>query len=195
MSRLPLIPENQLDNNQRKLHEALTGGMRSKAPRKFPLENEDGSLNGPFNPMLYRPALGELVQQLGSQLRFQSQLSPQLREIAILTTGQHWRSNYEWFAHNIIALKEGVSEEAIAAIKDGRAPDDNEEWALAHRLVSEFLKTARVSDETYKAAIKAFGEGATVELTILAGYYCIISGLLNVFEVDMPPGEEPPFKD
>lgn len=195
MSRLPLIPENQLDDNQRKLHEALTSGMRAKAPRKFPLENEDGSLNGPFNPMLYRPGLGQYVQELGHQLRFRSQLSPQLREIAILTTGQHWRSNYEWFAHNIIALKEGVSEEAIAAIKDGRAPDDNEDWALAHRLVSEFLKTARVSEETYKAAISKFGEGATVELTILAGYYCIISGLLNVFEVDMPPGEEPPFMD
>ena len=88
-----------------------------------------------------------------------------------------------------------MSDAAIAAIKEGKAPEDNEEWALVHRLVSEFLATARVSDETYTQAIDAFGEAATVELVILSGYYCMISGVLNVFEVDMPPGEEPPFGD
>jgi len=195
MSRLTMLPKDALNDAQLRLHRNLTGGKRAKAPRKFPLENEDGSLNGPFNVLLHNPEIGDWVQKLGNQLRFESRLSGQLREVAILTAGQHWRSNYEWFAHSIIAQKEGVSDEAIAAIKEGKAPPDNEEWALVHRLVSEFLKTARVSDETYKQAIASFGEAATVELTILAGYYCMISGILNVFEVDMPPGEEPPFGD
>lgn len=195
MSRLALLPKDKLNEAQLRLHDNLTGGKRAEAPRKFPLENADGSLNGPFNALLHTPEIGDCVQKLGNRLRFESRLPGQLREIAILTTGQHWRSNYEWFAHSIIARKEGISEEAIAAIKDGKAPTDNEEWALVHRLVSEFLKTARVSDATYKEAIDAFGEAASVELMILSGYYCIISGVLNVFEVDMPPGEKPPFAD
>jgi 4-carboxymuconolactone decarboxylase len=192
MFRLPLLPKDALNEAQLRLHENLVGGKRAKVPRKFPLENEDGSLNGPFNVLLYKPELGDLVQKLGNLLRFESDLSGPLREAAILTVAQHWRSDYEWFAHSIIAEKEGVSTEAIAAIKDGQAPGD-EELALVHRLVSEFLRNARVSDATYDAAAARFGEGATVELTILVGYYCIISGVLNVFEVDMPPGEEPPF--
>lgn len=193
MSRLTMLPKDALNEAQLRLHGNLTGGKRAKAPRKFPLENEDGSLNGPFNVLLHNPEIGDCVQKLGNQLRFESRLSGQLREIAILTVAQHWRSNYEWFAHSLIAQKEGVSDAAIAAIKEGKAPEDNEDWALVHRLVSEFLETARVSDETYRQAVAAFGEAATVELTILAGYYCMISGILNVFEVDMPPGEEPPF--
>lgn len=192
MFRLPLLPKDALNEAQLRLHENLVGGKRAKVPRKLPLENQDGSLNGPFNVLLYKPELGDLVQKLGNLLRFESDLSGPLREAAILTVAQHWRSDYEWFAHSIIAEKEGVSAEAIAAIKDGHAPGD-EELALVHRLVSEFLRNARVSDATYDAAAARFGKAATVELTILVGYYCIISGVLNVFEVDMPPGEEPPF--
>ena len=193
MSRLPMLTKDQLNEAQRRLHDNLTGGERAKAPRKFPLENEDGSLNGPFNVYLYKPEIGDVVQKLGHELRFASDLSGQLREVAIITVAQHWRSNYEWFAHSLIAQKEGVSDEAIAMIKDGKAPTGNDEWALVHRLVSEFLKTTRVSDATYGQAIKAFGEAATSELVILAGFYCMVSGVLNVFEVGMPPGEELPF--
>jgi len=193
MSRLPLMAKDQLDEAQKRLHDNLTGGERAKAPRKFPLENDDGSLNGPFNAYLYKPEIGDVVQKLGHELRFASELSGQLREVAIITVAQHWRSNYEWFAHSLIAQKEGVSDEAIATIKDGKEPTGNDEWALVHRLVTEFLKTARVSDVTYAQAIKVFGVPATVELTILAGFYCMVSGVLNVFEVDMPPGEESPF--
>lgn len=193
MSRLPMLSKDQLSETQLRLHESLTGSQRAKAPRKFPLENADGSLNGPFNAMLYCPEIGDLVQKLGHQLRFASGLSGQLREIAIMTVAQHWRANYEWFAHYTFAEREGVSAEALAAIKQGEEPADNEDWALVHRLVAEFLKTARVTDETYGAAVERFGEAQTVELVTIAGYYCLISGILNVFEIPVPPGEESPF--
>jgi 4-carboxymuconolactone decarboxylase len=190
MSRLPNLTPDDLDDAQKRLHENLTSGLRAKAPRKFPLENPDGSLNGPFNALLYNATIGEQVQQLGNLLRFESKLPGQLREVAILTVAQHWRSNYEWFAHVVFAEREGVDAAAIAEIKE---PEDNADWATAHRLVSEFLNTTRVSDETYKAAIEKFGEPATVELVTLAGYYCMISAILNVFEVPVPDGEIPPF--
>lgn len=195
MSRLPLLPKSDLNQDQLELHGELVSGLRAKAPRKFPLENADGSLNGPFNVLLYNPVLGQHVQRLGNLLRFESALPGDLREIAILTTARHWRSNYEWFAHETFARREGVDDEAIAAIKSGAGPRGNTDWAAVHGLVSEFLETSRVDDKTFAEAVEKFGETATVELVTVTGYYCLISALLNVFEIPVPDGEEAPFGD
>lgn len=193
MSRLPMLSEADLDADQKRLHEALTGSERAKAPRRFPLANDDGSLNGPFNALLYSPEVGDAAQTLGALLRFESSLPADLREVAILTVARHWRADYEWFAHAIIAEREGLDPATIEAIKAGKEPSDGADRALVHRFVSELLENKRVSDETYAAAVEKLGEKGCVELVVLAGYYCMISGVLNVFEVDMPPGETPPF--
>ena len=44
-------------------------------------------------------------------------MAPRLREIAILMTAKHHRSQFEWYAHASIARDEGLSEQAIEAIK------------------------------------------------------------------------------
>lgn len=193
MSRLPMLSEADLDADQKRLHEALTGSERARAPRRFPLANDDGSLNGPFNALLRTPEVGDAAQTLGALLRFESSLPGDLREVAILTVAHHWRADYEWFAHAIIAGKEGVDQAAIEAIKAGEEPPGKGDRAVVQRFVSELLERKRVSEETYAAAVEELGERACVELVVLAGYYCMISGVLNVFEVDMPPGETPPF--
>lgn len=193
MSRLELLKESELDAAQKRLHAALTGGERGKAPRKFPLADAEGRLSGPFNALLYAPEIGDAAQKLGGLLRFQSSLPGPLREVAILTVARRWQSNYEWFAHAIIAAREGVDEAAIDAIMAGDPPAENADWALVHRFVKELLETTRVTEATYAAVRDLLGERGLVELVTLAGYYCMISGVLNVFEVDMPPGERPPF--
>lgn len=195
MSRLRLLREEQLDAEQKRLHQSITSGARARAPRQFPLSNPDGSLNGPFNALLYNPRLGNAVQELGSILRFGSNLSGPQRETAILTVARHWRASYEWFAHALIARKEGVSEADIAAIKAGEEPRDDKSLALVQRFVAELLETGRAAAPVYNEASARFGEETLVELTVLAGYYGLISGLLNVFEVEIPEGEEPPFAE
>ena len=50
-----------------------------------------------------------------------------------------------------------------------------------------------MSDETYTQTRAAIGEQGLVELVSLVGYYAIISGLLNGFEVAVPEGEPLPF--
>lgn len=195
MSRLPSLREDELDAEQKRLHQSITCGARARAPRKFPLANTDGSLNGPFNVLLYNPRLGNAVQELGSILRFGSNLSGPGREAAILTVARHWRANYEWFAHAIIARNEGVSEADITAIKEGRTPREGEGLALIHRFVTELVETGRVADFSYREAAERFGNETLVELSVLVGYYGLVAGLLNTFEVDIPQGEELPFKE
>ena len=47
-----------------------------------------------------------------------------------------------------------------------------------------------VDDETYAAATELLGEQGMVELVSTAGYYCLISMLLNLFDVALPEGAD-----
>ena len=50
----------------------------------------------------------------------------------------------------------------------------------AFDLVQELLATHGVSDLTYAAALARWGERGVVELTTLAGYFAMVSWLMNV---------------
>ena len=113
MSRLPMLMKAQLNEAQLRLHDNLTGGERAKAPRKFPLENEDGSLNGPFNVLhvsIRRSATW--FRSWGTKLRFASELSDgQLREVAIITVSAALALQLRMVrAQPDCAQKEGVSD-------------------------------------------------------------------------------------
>lgn len=193
MSRLPILTTAGRNPEQQRLFETITGGTRGKVHRTSKLADDEGRLSGPFNAMLYAPALGDTAQRLGYQLRFESSLPGARRETAILTVAQFWRANYEWYAHAPIGRKEGLSDAAIAAIKKGNSPDEDNDQSSVHRFVSELLATRRVSDQTYAATLKLLGEEGTVELVMLTGYYGLVSATLNVFEVQLPAGQTPPF--
>ncbi|MGI9384380.1 MAG: carboxymuconolactone decarboxylase family protein [Methyloligellaceae bacterium] len=195
MSRLPGLTAAERDAVQQALFERITGGARARSDRDFGLVDAQGALRGPFNAMLYSPEIGDAVQQLGALLRFSSSLPAELREVAILTVGQHWRADFEWYAHALIAKREGLEDHVIDAIKNGQTPDTGDDIATVHRFASELLRQHRVSAETYRAATDLLGERSVVDLVFLVGYYTFIAGTLNAFEVPVPEGAEAPFTD
>jgi 4-carboxymuconolactone decarboxylase len=52
----------------------------------------------------------------------------------------------------------------------------------------QLLRSRRVSQQTFEAALKRFGEQGMVDLTTLLGYYTMIACALNAFEVEAPEG-------
>ena len=91
MSRLRSLVPGELKGKQRQLYERIAGDTRRNAARKFKTTDENGALGGPFNALLYAPAVGDCVQALGAALRFESSLPGHLREFAILLVAQRWR--------------------------------------------------------------------------------------------------------
>lgn len=179
---------------QRSLLSAITGGKRSldRAPESFFLE--DGGLRGPFNAWLHAPAVGQPAQQLGEAIRFETELEPALRELAILTVAAKWRADYEWWAHRTIALKTGLTEAAVDGIKNGALPVSAGPAARAvYDFADELLTRHRVSDDTYRRAAETLGDQGVIELVAVLGYYSLVSMTLNAFEVAMPQGETRPF--
>ncbi|HEY7142134.1 MAG TPA: carboxymuconolactone decarboxylase family protein [Methylomirabilota bacterium] len=179
MTRVPEPSREQLDPSTRAIYDRIAATR--------------GGLRGPYGVLLNHPALCEHVAALGEQLRFHSVLSGADRELAILAAGREAESPYEWAAHEPIALREGTRPEAIAIVRDG-APTRGlrPREALIVDTVRAIYRAHRLSSDEFTRAEAELGRQRLIELVTLAGYYGMIAGILNAFEVDLPPGAAAP---
>ncbi len=185
--RFKLIPLDQLTPEQRALTDAIKSGPRAKLASSG--ASKPGPLGGPFNVWLRSPGIGNLVQQLGEEIRFRSSLAGKLNELAILITARHWTSQYEWFAHHKLALEGGLDPAIAQAIAQGRRPArmDADE-TIVYEFSRELHETQGVSDATYKTALERFGERGVVDLITVNGFYGLVSMCLNVDQTPLPEG-------
>jgi len=107
--RLPTIPPEQYTAEQKKAADDFM------AARKVPVF-------GPFEPMMHSPEVMSIARSTGDYLRYHSAIGNTLSELVILITAREWSQDYEWFVHQPIALKAGISKDITDAIADGRRP-------------------------------------------------------------------------
>jgi 4-carboxymuconolactone decarboxylase len=175
--RLPAIPDEALLPEQRRLIDSIRSGPRGEF-----------KMSGPFFCYLHAPTFGELAQKLGAHCRYKTSVPPRLSEFAILVTAQHWKASYEWAAHEPQALKAGVKPETIKALRTGRLPNNaSADERAIYAFIKELYADKRVSDPTFRRVHKIFGDGGTVELVGLLGYYAMVAMTLNVFRMPVPP--------
>jgi 4-carboxymuconolactone decarboxylase len=70
------------------------------------------------------------------------------------------------------------------------SPDET----IVYDFVTELLSTGGVSDAHYRPALDRFGERGVMDLVGAVGYYSLVSMVLNVAQVQLPPGEAPLLK-
>jgi 4-carboxymuconolactone decarboxylase len=179
--RIPETDPDALTPEQKEIYDRITAGPR-------------GQVRGPYHAYLLHPGVCEGIERMGHFLRFAATLPGNIRELAIITVGRHWKAEFEWFAHAPIAIREGVSEDIVEVIKDGETPEfaDPDEAAV-HGFVRALLETGRTDDETYADMKARFGEDGIVELTGIVGHYTGVAMTLNTFEIVPPEGERPDF--
>ena len=181
----PLLP-GELNPEQRKLYDRIqdrTKGLN----RGFTMAREDGAMLGPYNPMLHFPQFGDAVWSVNAALAKNTTVSKPIHELVILLTGARFSARYELYAHEFIAEKAGLTQAKIAALSAGARPSDlTADEAVAFDLASALTRGAQLPESTYQAALKAFGEAGAGELIFLIGFYCLISVVLNGFDVSVP---------
>jgi 4-carboxymuconolactone decarboxylase len=183
MPRYRDITPAEMTPAQRRVHDLIVSGRR-------------GRFGGPFQLLIRAPEICEHTAKLGEHLRWETSLPDRLSELAIITTAQFWRAQYEWYAHAPLAEKAGVLAAAIEAIRRGDTPNfEQKDEALVYRICSELFKTRRLADATFNAAITTLGETGLTEVIAIIGYYTLIGNTLNVFQVAVPEGETPPFPE
>lgn len=154
------------------------------------------SLNGPFNVLLRSPEMGNHAQKLGEYVRFKTSVPRRLNEMAILMTARFWYSQYEWYAHEKLALDAGLSPAVIDDIRAGRRPEamQADETAI-YDFCAELRERRRVSDRTFRAAVELLGEKGVVDLIANLAYYDLVSMALNVDRYPLPEGAALPFPE
>jgi 4-carboxymuconolactone decarboxylase len=135
--------------------------------------------------MLYAPAVGQALQELGAAIRFRTTLSPRIREMAILVVAQSWDSEYERSSHEPIGREAGLITAEIEALRAGTDPGfTDEQERVAYSVARSLVGPADLDDEQYAAAVAVLGEQALVELSTLIGYYATLALQLRIFRVD-----------
>ncbi len=193
--RIPWPRPDELDERAREVYASVVGGPRSGEPA-FALTDADGRLHGPFNVMLAAPGPGLALSELGAALRFRTSLGPRTREIAILTLSALERSSFEWYAHDAVARRIGMTDQelaALAAVVPADTFDDAER--LVQRAVRSLVEDGDLDDATFDALAGELGAEGAVELVLLTGYYRSLALAMRVLRSPLPDGVADPFTD
>jgi 4-carboxymuconolactone decarboxylase len=174
--RLPQIAVDQLTDQQKPLADEI-------------LKVSKIGLRGPNNSMLRSPVMGDRLFKLIDYLRFNSSVPRRLNEFAILIQARLWTSQIEWVAHEPLALKEGLSQATIDALKQGKRPTSMQpDEAAVYDFCMELSTKHEVSDATYKRLRDIFTEQQVVDLVAVNGTYVTLAMFLDAAEDGLPAG-------
>src|SRR5712692_11112437 len=98
-SRLPLPKREALDEQGKRVYDSVLDPKRPTL----------AGFQGPAGIWLHSPRVGEPFREMNRILRTEVRLEPRLRELAILVTSRELDNQFEWTAHEPVALKEGLA--------------------------------------------------------------------------------------
>lgn len=193
-ARFPVLTPGRLSPAQRKLAKSLLAGKRGEGDTG-PAAVQRLLQRGPFNAWMRSPELGEHLQKAGEHVRFRTSLPKRLNELAILITARHWTSQFEWYAHRLLALKAGLRSSVIDPLALGRRPKRmRADEKVVYEFCTQLHRSKGVTDAAYRRAAALFGEQGVMDLVGACGYYTLVSMTLNVARVPVPKGEKIPLK-
>jgi 4-carboxymuconolactone decarboxylase len=193
-ARFPVLTPARLTPAQRRLARSLLAGRRGDG-EAGPEAVQRLLRRGPFNAWMRSPELGEYLQKAGEYIRFKTSLPKRVNELAILITARHWTSQFEWYAHRLLALKAGLGEKLIDELARNRRPQRmRADETAVYDFCTQLHRRKNVSDAAYRRVVALFGEQGAMDLIAASGYYTVVSMTLNVARVPVPPGEKTPLK-
>jgi AhpD family alkylhydroperoxidase len=180
MARVPYQRRENADESLKPLYDRL------ETERKVPTANIFLALAG-------APAQLDAFLTYANSLRA-ADLSPKLRELAILTVGHATRSAYEVAHHQSHGLKAGLTREQLAAVADHEASDlfDETEKAVM-RLARESTVHVHVSEKTWRAAAAHLTDRQMIELSLSIAWYNSGVRIMGLLDIDLEDTYPYPF--
>jgi len=179
LARLPYLQRKDLDEAGQKIYETLPG----KSP--------EGVLRGPLAFAAYNPAVADALHQLHDAAVGQGTLTPHVRELAILVACRATGYNLEWNAHEPSAVKAGVDQKVVDAVRDNRAltgvPDAD---AAVIRFGRQLFDDRRVDSATFARAVELFGKRGTIDMVAVMNTYAV-SGYFAIAVDERSPAGKP----
>lgn len=162
---------------------------RPAHPRIAPLPPKDGEqpVLNIFRTLGRNRPLHKGFLTLGGHLLGGGALPAREREIVILRTGFRARSEYEFGQHTRIGRDAGLSDVEIARLADAASGGWSDDDQALVDMVDELCAHDVVSEPTWRRLRARWDDEHLLELLVLAGYYRLVSGLLNSVGVPLEP--------
>ncbi len=172
MSRVPTITEDKAPAEVKEIYDKIQKNGARIINLYRTLAN---------NPRILRDFI-----RLGSSLLAKTELSPKLRELAILRVARLTGSEYEWVQHYPIALETGISPRQAEVISHWKSSQDFSDIECAVlQYTDEVSQNARVKDETFRVLQQHLNSPSIVELTVAIGYWGMVARFLEALQVDI----------
>lgn len=153
------------------------------------LKVSSAALGGPYNALLRSPDMARRCFDHLDYLRFKTSVNKRLNEFAILIQARISNAQYEWWAHETIARKAGLSDAVMNDLRECKRPTSmQDDERLVYDYCIQLSLNHRVPDALWQEAIEKMGEQAVIDLTVLSGTYVMVSMLLNATQVGIPGG-------
>jgi len=148
------------------------------------MEKRGGVLNI-FRALSHSPEALRRFMKLGGYFLEEGKLSPALRELAILRVGMLCGARYEFSQHIAWGRRAGLTDAQIRAVGTPNVALFDPQQMAVLGYAGELTSAARASDAAYAAVAAFLNEEEIVELTLVIGYYNMVSRTLNALEVDV----------
>jgi 4-carboxymuconolactone decarboxylase len=159
------------------------------------LKVSSAALGGPYNALLRSPEMARRCFDFLDYLRFRTSVNKRLNEFAILIQARISNAQYEWWAHEIIARKAGLSDAVMNDLRECKRPTTmQDDERLVYDYCIQLTLNHRVPDALWQEAVDKMGEQAVIDLTVLSGTYVMVSMILNATQVGIPNGGDLPLE-
>jgi alkylhydroperoxidase family enzyme len=134
-----------------------------------------------FRTLYVHGDLAARMRPLGAGILGHGTVAPRDRELMILRTCFLNGAEYEWGVHvTAFAGAVGLTDDEVNATT--ACGDD-----LVIRLADELHATTTVSDATWAGATERWNDAQLLELVVAAGWYRLISGIINALGIELEP--------
>jgi 4-carboxymuconolactone decarboxylase len=157
------------------------------------LKQSSAGLGGPYGMLIKSPELLKRYLMMTDYLRQKTSLPHRLNEMAILLEARIWDAQYEWWAHEPLARKAGLSDAIIAEIREGKRPAAMQpDEAVVYDVVTQLLNKRQLPDDTFNKAKQILGEQQTIDLVAVTGFYVMVSSVIIAGRIAIPNGGPAP---
>ena len=182
--RYPELKPEQLSPQQKAYVESL-----AKPPRN----NTTALKNPPFRVYIRSIELASKLEAVSDYVRWGTGIEPRLTELAIMITARNWSSQWIWRGHYRGAVRGGLDPSVGADIAAGRRPEKMKpDETILYNYATEMYRDKAVSDATFAAAVKQFGEKGLMDLVATMGFYDTVAMTLITAKAVAPKEDDVP---
>jgi len=180
-ARLPYVQRKDTDEASKRLFDIFVRNSNS------PTDN----LTGPLAFAAYNPYVATALLDLHDGAVGKGTLDAHVRELAILVACRATGYNFEWNAHEPAAVRAGVDQKVIDAVRTNAAlaglPDAD---AAVIRFGRELLNDRKMSSATFAKAKQLYGAKGAMDLVAVMSTYAV-SGFYAIAVDEHPPAGTP----